>query len=69
VSHLCLSVANVPLPGHTETFAFLFDMNQLFGEFIAEFARRELQEDSLFDVLRRRCALAPAPAGWHTRRR
>jgi hypothetical protein len=25
VSHLCLSVANVPLPGRAKTFAFLFD--------------------------------------------
>jgi 5-methylcytosine-specific restriction enzyme subunit McrC len=31
-------------PGRTETFAFLFDMNQLFEEFIAEFIRRELRE-------------------------
>jgi 5-methylcytosine-specific restriction endonuclease McrBC regulatory subunit McrC len=38
VSHLCLSVANVPLPGRAKTFAFLFDMNQLFEEFIAEFS-------------------------------
>jgi 5-methylcytosine-specific restriction enzyme subunit McrC len=30
--------------GRTETFAFLFDMNQLFEEFIAEFIRRELRE-------------------------
>jgi len=33
-----------PSPGRTETFAFLFDMNQLFEEFIAEFIRRELRE-------------------------
>ena len=33
-----------PSPGCTETFAFLFDMNQLFEEFIAEFIRRELRE-------------------------
>ena len=32
-----------PSPGRTETFAFLFDMNQLFEEFIAEFIRRELR--------------------------
>jgi hypothetical protein len=31
-----------PLPGRTETFAFLFDMNQLFEEFIAELVRRSL---------------------------
>jgi 5-methylcytosine-specific restriction enzyme subunit McrC len=29
-----------PSPGRTETFAFLFDMNQLFEEFIAELVRR-----------------------------
>jgi 5-methylcytosine-specific restriction enzyme subunit McrC len=33
-----------PSPGRTETFTFLFDMNQLFEEFIAEFIRRELRE-------------------------
>lgn len=31
-------------PGRSETFAFMFDMNQLFEEFIAEFIRRELRE-------------------------
>lgn len=41
MSYLCRSVANVPSPpGRTETFAFLFDMNQLFEEFIAELVRR-----------------------------
>jgi hypothetical protein len=33
-----------PRPRRTETFAFLFDMNQLFEQFIAEFIRRELRE-------------------------
>jgi len=33
-----------PSSGRTETFAFLFDMNQLFEEFIAEFIRHELRE-------------------------
>src|SRR6185436_1884583 len=33
-----------PSPGRTETFAFLFDLNQLFEEFIAEFIRRDLRE-------------------------
>jgi 5-methylcytosine-specific restriction enzyme subunit McrC len=33
-----------PSPGRSDTFAFMFDMNQLFEEFIAEFIRRELRE-------------------------
>jgi hypothetical protein len=31
-----------PRPGRTETFAFLFDMNQFFEEFIAQLVRRSL---------------------------
>ena len=33
-----------PSPGRVDSFAFMFDMNQLFEEFIAEFIRRELRE-------------------------
>jgi 5-methylcytosine-specific restriction enzyme subunit McrC len=33
-----------PSPGRLEAFAFMFDMNQLFEEFIAEFIRRKLRE-------------------------
>lgn len=45
MSYLCRSVAKVPPPpGRSEAFAFLFDMNQLFEEFIAEFIRRALRE-------------------------
>ncbi|HOB99445.1 MAG TPA: hypothetical protein PKM43_11945 [Verrucomicrobiota bacterium] len=33
-----------PSPGRLDSFAFMFDMNQLFEEFIAEFIRRELRE-------------------------
>lgn len=33
-----------PSPGHLDAFAFMFDMSQLFEEFIAEFIRRELRE-------------------------
>jgi 5-methylcytosine-specific restriction enzyme subunit McrC len=33
-----------PSPGRLDTFAFMFDMNRLFEEFIAEFIHRELRE-------------------------
>lgn len=33
-----------PSPGRLDSFAFMFDMSQLFEEFIAEFIRRELHE-------------------------
>lgn len=42
-SHLCPSVARLlELQRRTETFAFLFDMNQLFEEFVAEFIQCSL---------------------------
>jgi 5-methylcytosine-specific restriction enzyme subunit McrC len=33
-----------PSPGRLDSFAFMFDMNQLFEEFIAGFIRRELRD-------------------------
>jgi len=33
-----------PSPGRLDSFAFMFDMNELFEEFIAEFIRRELRD-------------------------
>ncbi len=33
-----------PSPGQLDTFAFMFDMNQLFEEFIAEFIHREMRD-------------------------
>lgn len=33
-----------PSPGRIETFAFMFDMNQLFEGFITQFVRRELRD-------------------------
>ena len=41
---VCTGTGLQPSPGRTEPSAFLFCMNQLFEEFIAEFIRRELRE-------------------------
>jgi len=38
---VCTGTGLQPSPGRTEPSAFLFCMNQLFEEFIAEFIRRD----------------------------